>query len=421
MRSFWFVACLFGPRAGRGLSNGMVMRHRPGATTLLLLVTALLAACGAAPGATGPSPAASGTLSPRATPSGGPPLFAVLETRRAGAHPWDAPDTIALAKADGYAVAKTTFAQRSAGPTVPMAAVVGPPPAVVANGAVYYLDGFGVIRRLDRSGAIREVANFPLTPDQNLSFAVSPDGSTVIAARLTFPHVEMLPSPSPSGMPFSTSGNWSLEILKAHAGGSLTILHRWEAPQNGYPDGPGSFTNIVVVGWDAGGPIANIGSAVAVQNGVVSQRFFGGYLARLDASGNPGARISPAGDCQPQSLPTAGRIVCLSSNWQTLTVQTSDGTALGTLHLYQPPAVGPLSPDGTRLAVPGQIVSVATGASVATPASFDPIVWLDEKTLIGTIEGSNPQGPPYVGKLRLQPTVTVENWHFTGTVVDVIR
>jgi hypothetical protein len=87
------------------------------------LVAGLIAGCGSSAGST----AGSGTpkASPTATASPRPArLFAVLETKRSGAQYFQTHDTIAIAGADGFAVARATFTPRSIPPIFDAATVV---------------------------------------------------------------------------------------------------------------------------------------------------------------------------------------------------------------------------------------------------------------------------------------------------------
>src|SRR4030088_2681609 len=183
------------------------------------------------------------------------------------------------------------------------------PEACLAAGAAYHSDGGGVVRRLDQSGKVATVASFPLTsPEQELSIAVSPDGSQLMAARLTFPKL------SGNTQPPTATGNWILEIMKSPAGGKTTLVQHWQAGSDSYPGSPGGFTTIFVVGWDSKGPIGLIGAKVGTQQGSFhGQRFFGGRLAYLGLDGRPAATIGGS-DCEPFAAPTAGEVICATNS-----------------------------------------------------------------------------------------------------------
>src|SRR5436853_7656530 len=62
------------------------------------------------------------------------------------------------------------------------------PSAHVAAGKVFFADAKGVVRSLSIDGTIRTVATFQMTsPQQMLSFAVSPDGTRVLGTVFTIP------------------------------------------------------------------------------------------------------------------------------------------------------------------------------------------------------------------------------------------
>jgi hypothetical protein len=400
--------------------NRATIRHLP----IVLCIVATATSCGQQLSTRQDQPSSSPSPTPATTVSPSPeaaaskaPLFAVLEVRRRGvpANTSAWPDTIALANSQGYAVARASFSPRSGGPQIFDAAVVGQPQAVVAAGAVYYADSLGVIRRLDPSGSVRQVAKFALTSnDQEISLAVSPDGTQLIAARLTFPHLIANPSPGPNEGPVTPVGNWVLELLKAESGTqAVTTLGRWQAPATTFPNGPGAFTNLVIVGWDSGGPIALVGSEVGTQQGFPGERFFGGHLAHLDGSGKAGLTIGGA-DCSPESLPVANRVTSLSiGSSVVVSVRSLDGTVLR--NLPDAASVGVLSADGGRVATQGRIVTVASGASLSVPTTFTPTIWLDGSTLIGSMPDFTT-----VAALRLLPSVRLENWGFSGQVVGVV-
>jgi hypothetical protein len=281
---------------------------------------------------------------------------------------------------------------------------------------VFYADGGGVVHRLDASGKDRTVTTFPLTsPEQELSFAVSPDGKRLMAARLTFPK---LTSPS-SGPPPTSTGNWMLDILKASAGGSATQLQHWQAPPTTYPGAADAFQTVFVVGWDGAGPIALVGGGIGTQQNLFDgQRFFGGHLAYLGLDGRTGQSIGGQG-CQPFAPPTANRVICAeySGAAVSVSVRELDGRIVWSASLPSPPSGYPggfvLSPDGQRLAMDGQILTLASGATVSLPNTFTPAVFLGADQLVGTIQG----GTHVVATVHLTPTPTLDNWGFSGQVV----
>jgi hypothetical protein len=341
-------------------------------------------------------------------------MFAVLETKRSGAQNFQTHDTIAIAGADGFAVARASFMPRSIPPIFDAATVVQPE-AYVAAGAVYYVDGGGVVRRIDPSGTVRAVTTFPLTsPEQELSFAVSPDGQQLMAARLTFPK---LTTPS-SGPPPTPTGNWVLDVLKASAGGAATQVQHLQAPPDKYPGGPGGFETVFVVGWDNSGPIGLIGAGIGTQQNLFDgQRFFGGHLAYLGADGRTGQSIGGQ-DCQPFAPPTAGRVICAAYAGQAISVSVRglDAHTIWSGSPASPPSgfLGGfvLSPDGQRLAMDGQIITLANNATTPLPGTFTPAAFLGSDQLIGLIQGGQ-----VMATVHLTSSPTLENWGFSGQTV----
>jgi hypothetical protein len=409
----------------RGLRAGSVRKNECDLNAVTVRfaaysVAALLAACGSQSATTErpPStPKATNQPSIAATPRSASPMFAVLETHRTcpqGCNQGQAHDTVAIARADGYAVAKATFAPRSV-PGQFDAATVMQPEAYVAAAAVYYADGSGVVRRLDPTGKIGAVATFPLTsPEQELSFAVSPDGSQLMAARLTFPRLV-------GGLPPTPVGNWMLDIMRAPAGGATTQVQHWQA--GSFPGSAGGFSTIFVVGWDSTGPIGLIGANFGTQQGQFDgQRFFGGRLAYLDTNGHVGTTIGGS-DCSPFAPPMAGRVICANNSGQSISVSVRavDGHQIWSGQAPNPPSnFGGgfvLSADGQRLAMDGEVVTLASGATVTLPPSFTPGAWLGTTDLIGTTQGGQS-----LAVVHMSAAPSLENWGFSGQIVgDLFR
>lgn len=409
----------------------MVISHRATLIGFAVIASmALISACGSNSVGTHASSHGSPATKPTAgtsasTTANASPLFAVLETRRAGAQSNQTHDTVAIANAKGYAVARSSFTPRSIPPQFD-AATVMQPEAYIAAGAVYYADGSGTVRRLDPTGKVAMVATFPLTSaEQELSFAVSPDGSQLMAARLTFPRlVGNTPPPTPTG-------NWILDIMRAPTGGVTATVQHLQAGSDSYPGSPGGFTTIFVVGWDSKGPIGLIGANVGTQQGSFhGQRFFGGRLAYVGLDGRPGAAIGGS-DCAPFAPPTAAEVICATNSGSEVTasVRGLDGRARwkGAFPLPRSAcAIGggfALSPDGSQLATDGQILTLATSATVPLPTPFTPLAWLGSNDLIGTgfkQTADSPCGDETVGIVHLSPRPLLENWGFSGQVVGVV-
>jgi len=328
---------------------------------------------------TTPTPAATPSVATSPPPAGSynaSALYAVLEAPAK----YSQNTTVAIAGLDGYARAKTHFTPRSI-PYVADAIAVLAPEAHVAAGVVYFVDGRGVVRTLAPSGLVKQVAVFPITQRQQaISFAVSPDGKQLMAAILTFPAVGKL---IPGTGWYAPVGPWTLEVERADAGGTTVVLHRWQSASDP--------TNIVMAGWDAQGPVAVVGSSVAIQNSIFDgQIFYGGNFTNLDMStGLPGPRLGACQDTNagPWWVGVDGTTICASSGEHAAVAIDSPGQPLWQPALSPNPPFGfpgrfVLSADGNQLAMDGAVVR-RSGSNLALNNSFRPEGWLDAATLIG--------------------------------------
>jgi len=396
---------------------------------VLSLGALLLASCGKPIGtSSAPSPSHASTVTPStaASPTSNTyPLFAVLEVRRSGAPAGSqgfSDDTLAIALLDGYAKARASFTPRSI-PKVFDASPVLEPEAYVAAGAAYYIDGKGVVRRLEPSGATTIAATFALTsPQQTASFAVSPDGRRLMAAVLTFPTYTV----SQSAFGVTQTSPWMLSVESAPAGGSTTVLRTWRGNRIAFPGAPGDFPDIRVVGWDATGPLALVGDGVETQNAWLDgMRFFNGQLQRLSEDGQLGP-VLVGSDCQPFAPPVANKVICVSSSvTASVAIRTTAGNTIWTGSVQVPNVSSPgdyvLSGDGSQLAMRGQVVNLAAAnPSMTLPAAFAPQGWLDETTVIGTLGSFRDYPAPPMGVVHLTSPSQVEDWGFSGLFIGTL-
>jgi hypothetical protein len=393
------------------------------------------------------SPSASTTSSPIASPdstaspagtgsvAASPPstLYAVLEAPGQGKQN----TTVAIAGLDGRAPAKTHFTPRSY-PYEPDVAVVLAPEAHVAAGVVYFVDGHGVVRTLAPSGVVRQVAVFRITQSQQeISFAVSPDGKRLVAAILTLPSVGKL---IPGTGWHELVGPWKLEVDRADVGGATVTLHKWQSASEpgctsaNCPGQPPGLTNIVMAGWDVQGPVAVVASASATQNGQFDQQtFFGGHFAHLDtATGLPGSAFGGCqGDYEPWSVALDGTTVCAGSRsvaggfTAAVLVQSPGQPVWQPILPANPPFGDPgsfvLSSDGTRLAMDGAVVR-RSGSTLALNKSFKPEGWLDAETLIGLqLNAADPNRIDGMAYLRLSDPSHPVKLGFVGEFVGTIH
>src|SRR5579864_4786620 len=246
-----------------------------------------------------------------ALPAGSPPRMAVLEATPPG--PFHG--KVVIAGLDAIGVARATFQVRNeyysyAGPGQ---AIYPPKEAYTIRGAVYFIDGYGTVFRMGVDGRQEVAARFPIgLHQQEVSFAVSPDGCQLAATVLTMPMVPLNPYGEPDINPAgpAPTGTWKLETMKAAFGGSTEVLHTW----TGDPETPGGFENIVLLGWDDGGPIAVAGSSLTMPSDfygkpIANADFYGGSIAHLAADGTIGPSVSLA-KCIPFQVSPQGDIAC---------------------------------------------------------------------------------------------------------------
>jgi hypothetical protein len=323
-------------------------------------------------------PCAPAGSSPAAAPAG--PLFVVLESSQGAGH---LPDTIAIAGLDGYAKAKTHFKPSGFPWVAPDLGALLPQLAHVAAGRAYYVDGDGVVRSLGVDGGVREETRFPVTSgQQEVSFAVSPNGRQLVGAVVTLPP-EPNPPPTP---PYVPSTPYAMEVFTANAGSSASVAyHRtWM-----YQDNLGSGAQFV--GWDTGGPVATWPSALGTQGGGPHQ-WNGNALVHYPG-GRPGNTVPAPGGCYPWDLLPTGFVVCGHGD-NTFQVLGTDGRAAwnyagsgsGLSIIY-----GFLSPDAQRVVATGQTnptVFPRSGSPVTLADGFFHSGWIDSQTIAGNVEPS---------------------------------
>lgn len=204
-------------------------------------------------------------------------------------------------------------------PTLSNCADLLQPPLRIANGAVFYADSSGVVRRLTADGTVNDVTTFKLTSKQQaLSFAVSPDGKQLIAIVLSTPPIHN-PPPQTLGDPVFGPGTWSIDLENANAGGPATVaLHR---------DLGSAFPKpTVITGWDAFGPTATLNSEICTQNALPSFTY-NGTLIHLTLDGTHMEQIGGS-SCQAWDQLVDGTVLCGANDWQSFSVRRRDGGLL---------------------------------------------------------------------------------------------
>lgn len=347
---------------------------------LLASFTLLAAACS---GSVAPPPSGRAEITPRvssaATPSAtsspapaGLPLLVVVEARAKPSHYavlpglGDSYDTVAIAGFDGFARARQSFTPRSV-PKLPAGGTpLLPPPAVTAGDAAYYADGAGVVRRLQPDGSVSQVADFATAAQQELWFAVSPDGKQVEASILTVP---------------AAGGTWSLDLEVAALGGQPRKLRHDDL-------GAGTPAPTLVVGWDLGGPLATLSTKLSGGQADGGWHLHGSALVHLDAQGSPGPPVGGA-SCKPWSSAPDGSVLCSGSP---PTVRDPAGNVLWTLPTGSYNLFGrALAPDAGHVAADSILVA-ADGWADKLAFGFVPEAWVDRTHLVGQVQDAAGKG-----------------------------
>jgi hypothetical protein len=258
---------------------------------------------------------------------------------------------------------------------------------------VYYLDANSAVHRLSASGDNQIVARFPILTSQQLTwFAVSPDGTKLIASVIAWPPL-VSPTINPSqGCPQHVPGDVREELELATAGGSTTTV--WAKTLSGGVKGPPAAL-LAVAGWDASGPVATTDTHMA-SIGYVEGTVWLGPAAHLNAQGRVGSAIGGS-DCNPSfgDLPD-GRLICYDPKHPT--VRDASGHTLWSLKPLDPNdsfTYGDiaLSPDASHVAFnldsnccnvfDSSVIRSRDGVRIGLGATFQPLGWLDATTVIG--------------------------------------
>jgi len=285
-----------------------------------------------------------------------------------------------------------------------MAATMPQSEAQVGAAGVYYVDGNGVVRLLTLSGESRIIATFPMTPDQHeLWYAVSPDGSRLLAGVLTLPAI--VPPPPGKDLPPTMAGRWKLDLESANAGGPTSVLQHLESAEP--PANPGEpLKTIFPVGWTEKGPVAMFGAPIATQN-----VWYGGPLFRIGATGQTLEQVAGA-DCLAASILPSGVAACITSNG-TVTIRSYTGQVLSK------PAVDGFNAKALKLAPAGDAITDGRHAATATgvvtlPQGFVAQGWLDSRTVVGRQPDGN------LSYIRLDSPATMHDLGFRGDFVGTL-
>jgi len=285
-----------------------------------VVMAVVIPACGSSSVGSKSSPSPLVSSSASASGQSSPPTAAlmVVYVRKKNSNPPQA--TVELIDAAGKIAANADFSP-PANPLM-VGCVPIPPPAVrVAAGAVFFADSAGAIHKLDANGSTATVANFPITQDQFLSFAVSPDGQKLVAIVFSTPPV-VNRTPAFGVDPYAPSGQWTLDLESAITNGPTTkVLHK-DFGHNFPSTGP-----TLIAGWDDNGELATLNSVVCVQNGIPSVEYTGNPLIHLGSDGTHLDTIGGSG-CQAWDELHDGTILCGGSDWTSFSVRTRGGSQL---------------------------------------------------------------------------------------------
>ena len=279
--------------------------------------------------------------------SSGSELFAMLEVRgspspqvhqsQVGLEPWLQWNTVAIVGLDGVTRNEAGFAPLP----WPDAGCGGPeflPSAYVVGDRVFFADGTGAIRSLGPQGPPELVTSFPLISSQQLmSFAVSPDGTKLLATIVTLP--AMLAGADPcqaSGVRLFAPGDLAYDVYAATAGGpTRRISHQTyplESPgRTWYSPGLVGFE---LWGWNRIGPYGTYPSVLSGIFGGPTPRWHGDLWYADPATGKPtdpviappGSRGCPAnGTSLIWDIAPSGDYVCTATDGAGYVVRP-DGT-----------------------------------------------------------------------------------------------
>jgi hypothetical protein len=379
---------------------------------LVVLVMLVAVGCSRGPAAQGPAssaataPASStSAVSPSSLPRPtGELLYAVFEPPpSAGPAVYT---KVAIVGLDGFARAKATFTPLApvyvgcAGPTLPQQ-------GYAVGGKVYFADGSGTIRTLDRSGALSVIASFPIGAQQELSFAVSPDAKRLLATVLTHP-------PKPDGNACSGAafapGNFVVDTYAVTVGAAPKLIDHKSTP---YASNQPQPQVLQFMGWDAVGPLALYPAGLGTQG--VGPTHWYGHPVRTDLSGRVLGDLGGAACPAAMDAGADGTVVCIDQNGTD--VRRPDGSVAW--HSADPVSAGRLSPDRQRVVGfgnEGQVVVAADGTITTLFGEFFVTGWLDPVTVIGNF---NPGGEVGIGTVA--PSRKPAAQGYGGIFVGVVQ
>jgi len=314
---------------------------------------------------------------------------------------------------DGFAKAKAKFQPRQR-PYVGNAAVPLQGVAQVAGSGLYYIDGSGTVRVLRANTQPQVVATFPQQPTQYETwFAVSPDGSRVLAGVLQLPAMGAVPSGCTGMCLPPLIGQWKYSLQTAQAGGTSTVLNHYESDT--HPDAPGStWKPTFPVGWTSTGPVAMVPVSLGTQN-----FWDGGPLYVVDDAGNKGMQLGGSA-CHSASITSDGFIPCIS-NQGLVEVRNSAGLLIWAANVETNADSVYLSPDIQALSDGSSgLVAMRNGASVRLPVGFRVEGWLAPNTVVGRVWQPDGLGAGNLSWISLGDPGTIHDLGFKGDFVATL-
>ena len=305
--------------------------------------------------------------------------------------------TVQIVDMRGKVVAHASITPQST-PYIPGCGSVVQPAVRVAAGAAFYADATGAVRRLDPNGKITQVATFKLSsPQQFLSFAVSPDGNQLLATIFSTPAL-LNPVPEAPTDPYVPGGHWTLDLESANAGGSTTLALHDDLGTKDPSPGPTEIT-----GWDDLGPTATLNTTLCIQQPPPSLEYTGTALIHLGADGTHLDRIGGS-SCIPMDELRDGTVLCGSVGDRSFTVRRQNGDLLWGRQpgccIYEPK----VAPGGASVVAgdPGAVVYLRDSSNLAIPAAPSPVSalgWAGPQLLVvvrqngdlGLAPATNPQ------------------------------
>jgi hypothetical protein len=328
-------------------------------------------------------------------------LFAAVKSSTTGAFSAN-PDTIVIAGLDGVIRATSHFQPRA----IPFQGARMPPVAQTAAGRAYFIDADGTIYSLGSSGDVRTETRFPVTShNQEASFAVSPDGRSLIGSVVTLP-------PNLAGSAQQPSGQFSMDVMTATAGAPATVSYHetWTGSAGG--------SGAQFLSWGPRGPVA-VYPAPLRQTGGGITTYSDGHLVQF-RDGKPGSAVPISNTCFMNDVLKDGRYVCTTPQGA-FEVHAIDGSPLW--QRRHAPGDGYftcfLSPDAQHVVAYGGPQVIGQDSRIVALASrFNQLGWLDASTVIGHTWDDHTQDE--LAYLTLKDPTRLVDLGFTGTFVGTL-